>query len=304
MITAGLSNQYFTLNGSNALEPRLGLKYSLNRKQAISFGAGLHSQLQPIYIYFATDSVNGQRVRTNEKLDFTRAAHAVLAYDNNFTSNFRLKTEIYYQYLYHAPVKNYPSYFSVLNLGADFTSPNVNNLVSTGTGYNYGLEITLEKFYSKGYYFLFTSSLFQSKYRGSDDVLRNTAFNGNYVFNLLGGKEFRIKQKHVLSLDVRGTYAGGKRYTPIDLQASIAYGDEVRVTSRAYELQYPNYFRVDVKPGYRYNSKKITHEFSVDVQNVTRNLNVFQETYDITNKRIKTDYQLRFFVIPQYRILF
>jgi hypothetical protein len=304
MITIGLSNQYFTLNGSNALEPRVGLKYSLNNKQSISFGAGLHSQLQPIYIYFATDSVNGQRVRTNEKLDFTRAVHGVLAYDNNFSPNFRLKTELYYQYIYNAPVKNYPDYFSVLNLGADFTSPNVNNLVSKGTGYNYGLEITLEKFYSKGYYFLFTTSLFESKYRGSDNVLRNTAFNGNYVFNLLGGKEFKIKQKHTLSIDMRGTYSGGKRYTPIDLQASIAYGDEVREVNRAYELQYPNYFRIDVKPGYRYNSKKITHEFSVDVQNVTRNLNVFQQTYDITNKRIKTDYQLRFFVIPQYRILF
>ena len=78
----------------------------------------------------------------------------------------------------------------------------------------------------------------------------------------------------------------------------------LRVASRAYELQYPPYFRIDVKPGYRYNSKKITHELSVDVQNVTRNLNVFQQTYDIAHRRINTDYQLRFFVIPQYRILF
>lgn len=304
MITAGLSNQYFVLNGSNALEPRVGLKYSITRKQSISLGGGLHSQLQPIYLYFATDSLNGERVRTNENLDFTRAAHGILAYDNNFSTNFRFKTELYYQYIYNAPVRNYPDYFSVLNLGADFTSPNVANLVSTGSGYNYGLEITLEKFYSKGYYFLFTSSLFESKYKGSDKVLRNTAFNGNYVLNLLGGKEFKIKEKHILSVDLRGTYAGGKRYTPIDLQASIARGDEVRVISRAYELQYPPYFRVDVKPGYRYNSKKVTHEFSIDIQNVSRNLNVFQQTYDIARKRINTDYQLRFFVIPQYRVLF
>jgi len=228
----------------------------------------------------------------------------VLAYDNNFSTDFRLKTELYYQYIYNAPVRNYPDYFSVLNLGADFNSPNVSNLVSKGTGYNYGLEITLEKFYSKGYYFLLTSSLFESKYKGSDGILRNTAFNGNYVFNLLGGKEFKIKQKHILSLDIRATYAGGKRYTPIDLNASIASNTEVRNVSRAYQLQYTPYFRMDVKPGYRYNARKITHEFTIDIQNVSRNLNVFQQTYDITNKRINTDYQLRFFVIPQYRVLF
>lgn len=304
LITLGASNQYLLLNSSNAIEPRLGLKYSINNKQSLSFGAGMHSQLQPVYIYFASETINGTRTETNKNLDFTRAAHAVLAYDNNFAKNFRLKTELYYQHIYNAPVKNYPSYFSALNLGADFNSPNVTSLVSKGTGTNYGLEITLEKFYSRGYYFLFTTSLFESKYKGSDNVERNTAFNGNYVFNLLAGKEFRLSERHTISLDIRGTYAGGKRYTPIDVQASIAAKNEVIDGTQAYSLQYPQYFRIDAKPGYRYNSKKVTHEFSVDVQNVTRHLNVFQRSYDIKNETIKTDYQLRFFVIPQYRLLF
>lgn len=304
LITSGISNQFFLLNNSNALEPRIGLKYSISNRQALSFGAGLHSQLQPTYIYFATDSVDGQRRETNTQLDFTRAVHAVLAYDHNLSQNMRFKTELYYQHIYAAPVRNYPDYFSAMNLGADFTSPNIGNLVSTGRGYNYGLEFTLDKFFSKGYYFLLTSSLFQSKYQGSDHILRNTAFNGNYVLNLLGGKEVRIKQKHTVTIDFRGTYAGGKRYTPIDLEASIEKNEEVRDYTRAYELQYPYYFRLDVKPGYRYNSRKVTHEISVDIQNITQHLNVFQQTYDPNTQSIKTDYQLRFFVIPQYRILF
>lgn len=304
LINAGLSDQFFQLNQSNAIEPRLGLKYSLNHKQALSLGAGLHSQMQPSYLYFATDTSKTNRSETNKDLGFTKASHLILAYDNNFTPMFRLKTEVYYQYIYNAPVKNYPDYFSALNLGADFNSPNVSNLVSKGNGYNYGLELTLEKFYGKGYYFLFTGSIFESKYKGSDGVLRNTAFNGNYVLNLLGGKEFKINQRHIISLDVRGTYAGGKRYTPIDLEASIAQGEEVRDVSKAYEMQYPYYFRLDVKPGYRYSTKKVTHEFSIDIQNVTQHLNVFQEAYDLQTKRIKTDYQLRFFVIPQYRVMF
>ena len=293
------------LNGSNAIEPRLGLKYSINNKQSLSLGGGVHSQLQPAYVYFASETLpSGERIETNRALDFTRAVHGVLAYDNSFAQNFRIKTEIYYQYIYNAPVKDTASYFSVLNLGADFNSPNITHLVSKGEGTNYGLEITLEKFYSKGYYFLFTSSLFQSLYKGSDGVERNTAFNGNYVFNLLGGKEFKINQKHVLILDVRATYAGGKRHTPIDIPASILAKDEVLDGTKAYTLQYPDYYRMDVKPGYRYNSKKVTHEFSVDIQNITKHDNVFQQTYDIAKQQIKTDYQLKFFVIPQYRLLF
>ncbi len=303
-LNTGISNQFFQLNNSNAVEPRLGLKYSINQKQSISLGGGLHSQLQPMYVYFASETKNGIRTETNRGLDFTRAAHAVLAYDNNFSSNFRIKSELYYQYIYNAPVKNTPNYFSALNLGADFESPNVNYLVSTGTGYNYGLELTLEKFYSKGFYFLITSSLFESKYKGSDGVLRNTAFNGNYVFNALGGKEFKLSQKLCISLDVRGTYAGGKRYVPIDLEASIAANEERRNGNEAFNLKYKDYFRLDVKPGFRINSKRVTQEFSVDIQNITKNENVFQQSYDIKNKVIRTDYQLRFFVLPQYRILF
>ena len=71
----------------------------------------------------------------------------------------------------------------MLNEGTDFVLPNGIGYQNKGEGTNYGLEFTLEKFYSKGYYFLFTTSLFDSKYKGSDGNKRNTRFNGNYVFN-------------------------------------------------------------------------------------------------------------------------
>jgi hypothetical protein len=304
-LNSGVSYQYFILNNSQALEPRLGLKWNLTNKQSLSIGGGLHSQLQPLYIYFASNQLpNKTRIETNKNLDYTRAIHGIVGYDLSFSTNFRLKTEIYYQYIYGAPVKNTPNTFSALNLGADFNSPNIDYLVSTGTGENYGLELTLEKFYSKGYYFLFTSSLFESKYVASDNVKRNTAFNGNYVVNALGGKEFKIKKKHTLSLDFKCTLSGGKRYTPVDLEASKLANEEVRDYSKAYQAQYTPYFRLDVKPTYRLNTKRFTHEWNIDIQNITKNDNVFQQSYDIKNQTIKTDYQLKLFIIPQYRILF
>jgi len=299
----GVSNQWLTLNQSNALEPRAGLRYQLNKRNAFSLGGGLHSQLQPLYIYFASTTENGVRTETNKSLDFTRAAHGALAWDLN-RGEFRIKSEVYYQQLYRVPVRNYSDPFSILNLGADFTSPNIANLVNSGKGYNYGLELTVEKFYSHGYYVLFTASVFESKYMGSDKVWRNTAFNGNHVSNLLAGKEFKIGKNKVLSFDVRATYAGGKSYTPINLEASKLANNEVRDQSMAFSARYPDYFRIDVKPGFKWNQKKVTHEWSVDIQNITRHDNVFQQSYDIVGQKIKTDYQLKFFVIPQYRLLF
>jgi hypothetical protein len=151
---------------------------------------------------------------------------------------------------------------------------------------------------------LLTTSVFESKYKGSDGVLRNTAFNGNYVINALAGKEFKIKTKHTIAFDVKIVYAGGKRYVPIDIDNSILYNRQINFNQQAYSPQFDPYFRIDLKTSYRLNSKHVTHEVSVDVQNLTRHNNVFQQSYDINTRSIRTDYQLKFFFVPQYRLTF
>jgi len=305
-LNSGMRYIHFLLNNTYNAEPRVGLRYSFKETRSLSFGAGLHSLVQPLYVYFSSvyDSLTRQSRQTNVDLGLTKSAHGVIAYDMNLGKNARIKAEVYYQYLFNVPVRESRPYFSVLNLGANFESPNVDSLINKGTGENYGFEFTLEKFYSKGYYYLLTASLFQSYYYGSDNVRRNTAFNGNYVLNVLGGKEFKIKEKHIFALDLKLTYSGGKRFTPIDLVASQYVGVEVKDHTHAYEKQYPEYFRLDIKPSYRYNMKKVTMEVNCDFQNVTRHENVFQQTYDPSSKTIVTDYQLRFFFVPQFRLLF
>ncbi|MFL5753088.1 MAG: TonB-dependent receptor [Bacteroidia bacterium] len=304
-INTGIHYQQFLLNNSVAVEPRAGVRYSFRQNQSISFGAGLHSQLLPMYVYFSTANLgNGTVKETNKNLDFSRSAHAVIAYDRNIGKNTRVKAEAYYQYLYRVPVKQNKSYFSSLNLGADFDSPNVDSLVNNGTGENYGMEFTLEKFYSKGYYYLLTVSLFQSYYTASDGIKRNTAFNGNYVSNFLVGKEFKIKKKHTFAIDAKCTAAGGKRYIPVDLEQSRLQGREVLVTSDAYNKKFDDYFRIDIKPSYRLNLKKVTMEWNCDFQNVTHHDNIFQQIYDVNTQQVATEYQLKFFFVPQFRLLF
>jgi len=58
-----------------------------------------------------------------------------------------------------------------------------------GTGENYGIELTIEKFFSKNYFILFTNSLYNSTYQGSNGITRNTDYNGFYTSNVLGGWE-------------------------------------------------------------------------------------------------------------------
>jgi hypothetical protein len=304
-LNTGIHYQQLLLNNSVSVEPRVGLRWQYDEKNAFSFGSGLHSQMQPIFTYFnQTFLPDGSYLRTNENLDFTRSIHAVLAWDRTLGKNARIKVETYYQHLYQVPGLERVSIYSGLNEGADFNAPNTDSLINNGTGRNYGIELTAERFYNKGWYFLTTVSLFESKYTSFGNSERNTAFNGNYVVNLLGGKEFKLGAKDMLSFDLRTNAAGGKRYIPIDLTASSFAGEAVFDNNRAYELRYTDYFRIDLRIGYTHNGKHITQTWAVDLLNLTNNKNVFTQEYDASSNSIKTNYQTGFLVIPQYKITF
>lgn len=276
---AGVYAQVFTVNNSISIEPRWNIKYQLRPNQSIALGAGLHSQTQPLEVYFyQTRNNNGSITLTNNKLDFVKSGHGVLGYDVNVTRYFRLKAELYGQYIYNAAVEKMPSSFSMLNSGSDFGLPDKTNLVNDGKGYNYGIELTAERFLHDGYYYLLTVSLFQSKYKASDNVWRNTAFNSNYVVNALGGKEWRLNDKTVFGIDTKITITGGQRYKPFDVQASKNAGYIVYKDHEAYSLQNDTYLRWDLKFSYTRNLKKVTQKWYIDLQNLTNKKNIYIRT--------------------------
>jgi len=167
------------------------------------------------------------------------------------------------------------------------------------------LELTLEKSFSGSSYFLLTASLFDSKYQGSDVIWRNTAFNSQYVFNGLIGNEWQIgSNNRILAIDLKSTLAGGQFITPIDLAASRAANEAVFQNNLAYSVKNPTYFRTDMKINYRVNKKGLTHEWSLDIQNVFNNQNIFRQTYNPITEQIVESYQLGIFPIPQYRLTF
>ncbi len=304
-INAGLHYQRFFYNGDQAVEPRFGVKYELKNGDKFNFGYGLHAQALPLSVYTTiTHLESGLSTLTNSDLGFVRSHHFVLGYETSFAKNWRLKAETYYQSIFDAAVESSPSAVSMLNFGADFGLPSVDSLVNRGTGYNYGVELTIERFLSKGFYTLVTGSFFNSRYEGSDGIERNTAFNGNYVLNTLAGKEFNLSKNRTLVIDLKVTYAGGRRFTPIDLEESRRQGRTSVIEELAFSERLDNYFRADAKVMFRKQGKKVTQEWGVDIQNITNRENIFSRDYSRTEDAITTIPQIGFFPVPQYRILF
>ena len=308
-LNLGLHTQLLTLNNSYAIEPRVGVKYQFSKSSNLSFGYGMHSQMQPLDSYFFQSFNQGVAQQLNRGMDFSRSQQLVLGYEILPFKSWRFKTEIYYQYLSKVPVQKNPTSYSMLNAGATFFPNDKTDLINEGTGENYGVELTIERFFSKGFYGLITGSRYESKYIPSDGIKRNTAFNGRYVYNLLIGKEFKVgkEKRNAIAIDVKFTHAGGRFYTPIDLvlseliQFQVPKGDDY-----AYSEKYPDFMRLDVKAGYTMNSKKrkISQSWSFDINNVTNRKNIFAERYNASTNSINIAYQIGFFPNFVYRLQF
>jgi hypothetical protein len=301
-LVGGLHGQYLSMNQNLVIEPRGSARYEFNPRNALTFGFGMHSQAQNIYTYF-TESEAGEF--TNKDLGFTKSAHTVLAYEWVPLRKLRVKAEGYYQHLYRVPVEQRPSAYSVLNSGASFGADYVDSLVNGGTGTNYGLDLTIERSFSKGYYFMVTGSLYDSKYKGSDGIERNTAFNCGHMLNVLAGKEFRLGHKgDVFALNLKLTDVGGRYLTPVDLTRSAEEGRTIYNESLAFTEKQDDYFRMDLKVGYKKEFRKSTLELSIDFQNLTNHQNIFSQSYDPKTGKLVTNYQQGFFPVPTIRYTF
>jgi len=266
-VTGGFNFSWFNLSNDTKIEPRLSTSFHLTPKQSVSLGYGLHHQTEPLSIYYVSkyDSVRHRHYFPNKSLKRYGAHHLVLSYDYKVSRNTRLKIEPYMQWLYNVPVVEGTPY-SMVNFLSDWTFNK--ELVNTGEGTNYGVDVTAERFLDKGYYLLSTLSLYKANYTGGDGLQYRSRFDGGYVFNLLGGKEFITKGKNILGLNLKLTVMGPYLFQPVDTEASllaqdIVYDSNDPFTSRNSNIEYMS----DVTFSYRINNVKTASVFVVQLKN-------------------------------------
>ncbi len=309
-LTSGIHTTRLGIAGQASIEPRGGIRLNLSSRHALTGGIGVHSRIEALSTYFAqVKTINGRVTQANKNLDLMKSTHFVLGYEFRPRDDWRWQVETYYQH--HFDVAIGTTYAktpflrteSMLNLMDGYIT---DSLVSTGTGRNYGVDFTLEKFLTKGFYFILTSSLYQAKYTARDGIERNSRFNGNFVQNILLGKEWKMgkTKTNTLAVNLRSLWAGGNRYVPIDLAQSQKRNTAVRAYERSYEEQLPNYFRLDTRISFTKNRQKTTSTLSLDVQNVFNRLNLYQPFYDTATKSLQFDTQLGLVPILNWRIEF
>lgn len=304
-MTSGVHVLHYTLNGSTSVEPRLGLRYQQSPVQAFTMGGGLHSRMEATMTYLAqaTDAA-GRTYRPNEQLGLTRAAHAVLGYERMLAEDVQVKAEVYYQHLYGQPVENVAgSSYWLGNSDGWFTT---RTLVNEGRGYNRGVELSAEKFFTRGWHGMATFSFFEAKYRAMDGKWYNSRWNLGSVGNVLAGKEWKLGREgkdRVLTTGIRYSMMGGQWSTPIDREASIVAGVQKEGPSAMSRKGDP-IGKLDMVVAYRVGRPKVSHEIKADVQNVLNTQTPVYEYFDRRTGTIKTVDQLAMLPVLQYTLRF
>lgn len=294
----------FNLSKDVSVEPRLGLRWDYQKRSSINFAYGRHSRIENLQYYLARDhQPGGEEVQINQNLSFTRAHHVVLGHHYKVNDRHALKTELYYQRLEDVPVQANPStLYASINEDTGFIT---DTLLNQGSGRNYGIEASLERTFSDHFYYMINGSYFQSLLSIDGQHENNTAYNGNYSFHLLGGKEFVVGQRNRhLSINLKMTGAGGRRYVPIDIGLSKLFKTQIYDWARAFDPKMPDYFRMDFQLAYRLSKPTWEIEFTLDIQNITDHRNASYYYYDARQETIKLKRQVGFLPLLACKVKF
>ena len=289
-LNAGIRYINFSYNQSDSFEPRVSISRNV-MDNLFTLSYGLTSQWQQTQTYLTTG---------NNQLPFSKSNQFTLEWRRKFNTDISVVSSAYYHELFNIPIAPGTQYYSLINQWEDFPEA---NLVADGKGRNYGIDGYVEKRFYGDMYFMVSGSVYKSQFSNTGSQFEDSRFSGNFTSSLLTGKEWKSKNK-VFGVHARVLYLGGLRQAPIDEAASEFVGTTIYDYSQGYSIKYPDYFRTDLRVSWRKNKPGYTRTLSIDVQNLTGQLNVAYQYFDTYTKEVTTKYQLGIIPVIAYRVDF
>ncbi len=288
-MTAGAHGQYLTWNNDYSVSPRFALTWDVTTGHKLSLGYSWNHQMQPWELYLNTSNAPatvGKRI--DKDLKFTQNQHFFLAYEWRPIPTWQIKAEGFYQRLYHVPVYEGNSDLLQTNHSPGQNLWELSGFNNQGKGWHYGVEASIQKYFSRGYYGIVSATYFQAKYQATDGSWTGKEGNHQVNTNLMIGKEFKIGPKHNNIFFVEGNYLykRGDFYTPMDLEKSRAMGRTVLDWEQAYSQRHKAIHHVDLRIGFEINARKklLIHRFFVEIHNIINQRATYAFGYNpITN---------------------
>jgi hypothetical protein len=296
----GLAYSHFTFNGSEVVEPRMGMRYSMRGGRSLRVSAGQRGQLPNVQL-FPVGPLGD--ILDNGSVGMTRAQEVVLGYDHPFKPQLVLHAEAYVQRQLNVPVGEVvyfgPSSAAGASLVNGWDDFYFWQLADRGTAINQGVELSLDHTFHNNFFYQLNGTWLDATYTDNNDKTYDSRWNTTAMGNLIVGREF-VKEKEgakrTWGVNGRVNMTGGQRYTPLS--------DTLVAVPEPWSAQYATYYRIDLRIYRKMERKGHTGMWSLDLLNVTNAQNEAYRYYDQRKSEIVTKYQLGLIPNLSYRIEF
>jgi hypothetical protein len=279
--TLGLRSDHFSYSGHTRFSPRVGVKYRLSERTAITAAAGSYVQSLPHVILVQS--------QTSSSLSEPTARHLVIGASHLVFEDTRLTVDGYWKTYSHLPIDiAQPSLFMLDEIFTGSTFVGDHPAISdAGEARAYGVEVMLQKKLARDFYGIASASLGCSQYKALDGVWRNRVFDNRLSFCLEGG--YKPDDKWDFSL--RWVYAGGVPYTPLDIQASQNINAGVLDAAKVNDERLPPYHSLNLRVDRRFNFNSSSLVVYLSAWNVYNRQNVASYFWNKIIAAQDTEYQ-------------
>lgn len=247
--------------------PRFSAAYFLTDKISFNFNTGRYFQL-PAYTTLGYRDNNNIMVNKENNLKYIQADHLIGGIEYNIRSDIQFTVESFYKQYDKYPF-SVQDQINIANKGADFGVVGDEEVVSTGKGRAYGLEVLNRYRTDKGFTANISYTLVRSEFEDANGQLVPSSWDSKHLLTLSGRKDWGKDW----SFGFKWRFVGGYPYTPYDLETSqLVQAWDIR--NQAY-LDYDrlnverlnNFHQLDVRLDKKFFFDKWSLMLYTDIQN-------------------------------------
>ncbi|MBL1214589.1 MAG: TonB-dependent receptor [Ignavibacteriae bacterium] len=291
-LNLGVRGDYFNaLKNKIYVSPRFSLSYMFNDRTSLNFSTGIYHQF-PSYIWLAA-------FESNKNLNAIRVDQFILGLSHLLDDDIQLKVEGFYKDYKDYPASLTRSYLVLANTGAgfggaedNFSSFGLERLVSSGSGFSRGVELSIQK-KSAGIplYGILSLTYSQSKFTALDEIERPGKYDQRWILSFSSGYIFNNKWE--ASLKFRA--ASGSRYTPYNFDGTQS------IANYLTERLTPTH-SLDVRVDRRWDFDGWSLITYIDIQNIYNNKNISSVNWDAKERKAEENEEIG--ILPSIGISF
>jgi len=264
---AGINYNQNMMNPINQFSPRFSVSYALTQNFDLNANVGRYAQ-QPAYTTLGYKDAAGVLVNQNENLKYTISNQAIAGIEYRPMENMRMTVEGFYKQYEFYPLSVVDG-LSIASKGTNFGEVGDEQIVSTGKGRAYGVEVLYKIMEMKKMNLTATYTFFRSEFTNAAGSYIPSSWDTKHLFNLIASYKF----KHNWNVAIRWRFVGGAPYTPIEsVSANKSVWDISKQPlldySKFNSLRLPNTHQLDMRVDKEFYFKKWVLNLYTDIQNV------------------------------------